>query len=133
MSPDIEASGPQWKPPPPDECTEDQHAMTLDGADPAKDRVMARLVNDAQTWELVDFALIQQTYAGSKWHDVAKIDSAHDDEIHVHRYGKRSGEHHATEHLMPITCAADVQAGYSSCYQVIFDNWAENKRKWQDG
>lgn len=101
---------PAWTCPPPDEC-EDALTYTLcpPGVDPGKHRIKLRTVNHAGTDELVEFAVIQQTYSQGKWRDVAGIDSCHDVDVHLHRYGRharaRVGE---PEVLMHVTSQNDI-------------------------
>lgn len=64
---------------------------------------------------------------------VAVADSSHDDEVHVHRYARRTYERVGDpEHLRAIETMDDVADGYNLAYGVIVDQWADNKRRWHD-
>ncbi len=91
------------------------------------------MVNHAETDELVEFAVIQQIHSQGKWRDVAAIDSCHDVDVHLHRYGRharaRVGE---PEVLLQVTSANDIQRGYELAYDQLVKGWAENHRRWHD-
>lgn len=131
MSPPT--SVPRRRPDPGD--YEETESLTLPpaGADPAIDRFKVRMCNLHDTDELADFAVIQQTRHRGEWTNVVVVDSSHADEVHLHRYGRRAGEHASTELLLAVTCLADVQVGYERAYEQVFDKWADNKQRWHDG
>lgn len=125
---------PAWTCPPHEECEEaSPYTIYPEGADPAKHRIMIRMVNHATTHELVQFAVIQQTYSRGKWRDVAGVDSCHDVSVHLHRYGRhgdaRVGD---PEVLVPVTSTNDIQRGYDLAYTQLVEGWAEHHRRWQD-
>lgn len=125
---------PRWVRPPASECEEQAYSHTPAGADPANDRVTVRMACLVTTGEMVEFAIVQTTRRGNKWHEVARADSSHEDEVHIHRFGRRGGELGGPpEHLKPVVCAADLADGYDLAYHRIIDNWAENKARWLDG
>ncbi len=91
------------------------------------------MVNHAGTDELVRFAVIQQTYSQGKWRDVAGIDSCHDVDVHLHRYGRHADARVGNpEVLMQVTSPIDIQRGYNLAYDLLVEGWAENHRRWQD-
>jgi hypothetical protein len=132
MSSPENDSAPVWTRPSPDECEEaPPYTFCPEGADPEKHRIMVRMVNHAKTDELVEFAVIQQTYLRSKWRDVAVVDSCHD--VHLHRYGRHADARVGDpEVLIPVQATEDIQRGYGLAYTRIFEGWAENHRRWQD-
>lgn len=134
MSSEPEAPS-RWIPPDPDECEEfADYRMTPTGGTPGVDEIRVRMVEHVATSALVDFAIIQRTLHRGKWREVAKADSSHDDEVHVHQFGRRSGEEvgGGTELIHPIKCEQDVADGYDVAYVRIVDNWEDNKRRWHD-
>lgn len=126
---------PAWVPPPEDECAESaSYTMTPPTAQVGVDRVKVRMVNRLHTDELVSFALIQQTKHRQKWRDVTIVDTSHGDDVHLHRYGRSTGERVGEkEKLCLITSVRDVQDGYELAYEAVVGDWAENKRRWHDG
>ena len=108
--------------------------MAPEGADPAKDRIKVRMVNHVDLkHQLLDFALVHQTFYRGRWRDVTMADSAHDDEVHLHRYGRSPDrEIENTEHVCPITCQGDVESGYDVAYDRVVTNWQANKQRWHD-
>jgi hypothetical protein len=121
---------PKWSPPPPDECDADQITIEL-GPD---DRVKVRMLNDIATAALVEFAVVQETRHKRQWQSVAIVDSSHDDEVHLHQYGRRAGGRVGdSERLLGIDGVDDIAVGYDLGYERIVDRWAENKARWHDG
>ena len=125
---------PAWTCPPPEECEEGSpYTVCPDGADPAKHRIMLRLVSHVSTDELVRFAVIQQTYSQGEWRHVAMADSCHDVDVHLHQYGRRSDARVGDpEVLLPVTSANDIHRGYDLAYTRVVEGWVENHRRWQD-
>lgn len=96
-----------------------------------EDRIKVRMVEHVPTSGVAEFAVIQETKFKGSWRKVAEADSAHADEVHVHRYGRRAdGRVRDPEHLMPISRMDDVAEGYDLAYGVIVEAWEENKRRW---
>lgn len=136
MSADPNHDEPErWRPPPGDECDEATWTTYPVGADVAKDRVKVRMVTHKDSYEIVDFAVVQQTHYKAQWRDVVKVDSAHDYEVHMHRYRRKplGEEVGAPEQLTPIGCAADVSSGYGDSYGLVMGDWEANKLRWHDG
>ena len=124
-----------WAPPPDDECECFEPAvMVPPDADPSTDRIIIRTKHHAQTLQLVDFAVIQQTFYRRKWREVAKVDSSHVGEVHLHRYMRSADERPGgPEVLCSVSCGDDVTAGYELAYSRIVADWAKNKAGWHDG
>lgn len=132
--PDVAVVPPsRWTPPPPEECEEAPvYTITPPGADNGKHRIKLRTVYQASTDEMVEFAVVHEVRHKGKWRFVASADSCHDDEIHMHRYGRGTDDRIGdAEHLMPVARQADVQAGYDLAYDRIVEKWAENHERWQ--
>lgn len=131
--PDVVVTPSIWVPPPPDECEEaPPYTITPPGADQEKHRAKMRGVYEAATDEMVEFAVVQEVRYKGKWRFVASADSCHNDEIHLHRYGRiADGRVGDPEHLMPVERKADVQVGYELAYERIVEMWAENFERWQ--
>jgi hypothetical protein len=130
----IPATGPSWVPPPPDECEESaNYPIDPSGGDMTRERVIVRMMDHIPTSTLVDFAVIQQTYRRGSWRTVAEADSAHDYEVHIHRWSRthdaRVGK---PEQILAISSADDVLDGYNMAYGRIVDAWEDNKRRWRD-
>lgn len=132
MSGEIERAS--WTAPPVEEHGEEQRFESfLDGND--AEVVKVRMVfHQDRHWEMVDFAVLQRTRESGKWYDVALADSAHDNEVHIHRYGRRSAGTDVgdREHLCEIACAADLANGYIMAYDRIIGSWVDNKRRWRN-
>lgn len=128
----IETDG-GWVPPLPEECAE-ADTLTIPLPDGGEtERVKIRLVNLLGTDELAEFALIQQTYHQGKWRTVAEVDSAHGDEVHEHRWSRKTdGRVGNPEQLIAVSSLGDVADGYELGYQEIVVKWVENKRRWHD-
>jgi hypothetical protein len=125
---------PGWAPPPPEECYDAPIAPFVppDG-DAAIDRIRIRMTMATLDDLMVDFALIQETYYQGKWRPVAKADSAHDDEVHIHWYSRRTGtEIGQREHIVPIMCREDLEEGYDRATEWVVADWARNKQRWHD-
>ncbi len=136
MSASAEPPPPPWQPPPDEECEESPpYTFAPPGADPDEHRIKVRIKNYQTTpHAMVEFALVQQTLRQGRWRNVAVVDSCHNDEVHLHRYGRRTQERIGEpEQLMPIDREADVQDGYNLAYEWVVAKWAENHRRWQDG
>ncbi len=127
--------GPGWSPPPPEECVEsDSYTLFLTDADPPVERVKIRLTNGLPGMELVDFALVHETYYKRQWRTVAVADSSHDNEVHVHQYGRKTDRRIGKpDHICPIGRVADVTAGYDLAYDRVVSDWSTNRRRWHDG
>jgi hypothetical protein len=121
-----------WCPPPPDECEEHRYTAVPDGAHAREDRVMVRLKTHIATQTFVEFALVQQVYWQGEWRDVVEADSCHDVDVHLHRYGRstdsRIGE---PEVLMLVHSLDDLQEGYDLAYTHVFEDWSDNRRRWE--
>lgn len=122
-----------YVPPPPDECEEWTFSFDPSGGDMTRERVKVRMVEHVPRSDLAEFAVIQETRHRGQWRPVAVADSSHDDEVHVHRYGRRAGERLGEpEPLMPIAHMADISGGYDLAYGVIVEEWETNKRRWDN-
>lgn len=124
-----------WVPPHPDEHAEPTtFEFTPEGANPTEDRIKVRMVMHIERdHQLLDFAVVHQTFYRQRWRDVAKADSSHDDEVHIHRYSRRTGEQVGnTEQVCPVTCQTDIETGYDTAYDRIVADWRTNKRRWHD-
>lgn len=87
----------------------------------------------AATDELAEFAVIHQTWHQGSWVDVAVADSSHDDEVHIHFYGRRSEARVGSpQHVLDVRKLADVDAGYVAVYPMLIEDWRENLRRWND-
>lgn len=123
-----------WRPPD-DECEEEaSYTTTPPDADPNLHQVKLRVVTHTPTGRLVEFAMTQQTRHKGKWRDVAKADSSHNDEVHLHRYSRRSrGEvGNQPEVLTVVQSFEDLQAGYYLAYERVFGDWSGNYQRWHD-
>lgn len=120
--------------PPPDECEESAcYTFAPSDASLTKERINVRMVDHVLTSSLVAFAIIQETYDRGAWRTIAVADSTHDDEVHVHRYARRTSERVGEpERLCPIETMDDVGEGYQIAYEAIVEKWTDNKRRWQD-
>lgn len=124
-----EPDEPRWTPPPPEQCDEDLYEMYLD--DRQRERIKVRIVN--HDYRTVEFAIVHQTRSGVGWADVAVADSSHNDEVHIHFYGRSTGDRVGKpEHLMEVRSQADVEAGYGLALDRICDDWEHNRRRWND-
>lgn len=129
----VQPSEPAWIPPDPEECEETAAYTMMPPDGTPEDRIKVRMVEHIPTSTLVEFALVHQTFHAGKWREVARADSSHDDEVHVHRFSRRTrNQVGGTEQLVPIKSAEDIDAGYYLAYSRIVDEWADNKRRWDD-
>lgn len=132
-----EDAGDQWSPPDEADCDPAQFTMAPPGGDIESDRIIVRTSTDPiRGGQLVDFAVVHMTRYRRKWRNVAKADSAHDHEVHVHRFA-RSGppddqEGHREPPICAISEAAHVQMGYDLAYEQVVGKWDDNKRRWHD-
>lgn len=135
MSPQGDPTQPAWSRPPPEEWEiPDDMTLDLPGGDPSRDRLKLRITNLRDSWEIVEFALIQQTHYRSKWRDVSETDSVHDTDVHRHQYGRSTMQRIGKQvQLMELTCLADVAKGYDLACDDLFQNWQQYRRRWQDG
>jgi hypothetical protein len=131
-APDPQA--PAWTRPDPDECEDWPLAvLTPDGADPSRDRILVRTYTHVVTDQLVEFAVIQETFHHGKWRKVTVVDSCHDRDIHLHRYSRKTGRRTGKpEVLMPLASFAEVQYGYELAYERVAEQWADNRGRWHD-
>jgi len=123
----------RWIPPDPEECEETADYTMRPSEAPSTERIKVRMVDHVPTSALVDFAIVHETFHKGKWRLVAKADSSHDDEVHIHQYSRRTGQQYGgTEQLIPIKAIEDVDAGYYLAYERIVENWAANRARWND-
>lgn len=125
---------PPWERPPPEECERSEpYRIFPDGADGDRDKVVVSLLNHIATDMLVGFALVQQTMYRGKWRNVVVVDTAHDQDVHVHRYSRKTGERVGRpEVLKVINDMADVSDGYDLACDLVRKNWSANRQRWHD-
>lgn len=88
------------------------------------------------TWDgarLVSFALMLVFSEGDQEHEVARVDTAHD-EVHLHQF-KRGGDEISRDAWLRITTLQDVGAGYDAAIARILDDdaYLEMHRRWSSG
>lgn len=134
MSAAVATPEPVWTRPPPEEWDESvTYTFTPDGADPTRERIKVRMVAHSETFTLIEFAVVHQTYFRSRWRDVCEADSCHDTDAHIHRYARSTSERTGNpEVLIPIARLSDVQSGYDAAYDAVVESWADNRRRWHD-
>lgn len=123
-----------WRPPP-EECVSIP-ATTMAPPDGSleRDRIIVRMDTHAATDRLVEFAVIQQTRYHGSWANVCMADSCHDTEVHLHRYGRSTGERIGEpEPISEIHRLNDVGNGYDLAYDEVVENWTANRTRWLDG
>lgn len=131
-----ELPGPDpWVKPEPDACESwPVYKLTPGGADPQQDRILVRVLREVATDEMVEFAVVHETFYGKNWYPVALVDSCHDDDIHLHYYARstkqRIGE---PDVLMAVNSQADIQTGYDMAYPLLDESWAKNLERWHHG
>lgn len=126
---------PRWQPPPDDECDQlGDVTVHPAGADPGTDRIIYRLKYQVIPYELVEFAIIQQTFYRGEWTHVVIVDSTHDDEVHLHRYGQQAKQRVGpTEQLVAVSCQADIATGFRLGHDQVVARWVDNKARWHYG
>jgi hypothetical protein len=96
----------------------------------SEDRVCVRMAFDDRK-QVVDFAMVQETYDEGLWVPVCKIDCKHN-EVHMHWYHQSSRQ---TERkvIHPIESADDVRRGWDEAAELIYGRWEDNRRRWSGG
>jgi hypothetical protein len=72
------------------------------------------------------FVIAHRTLRGGEWKQVARVDCAHDS-VHLDVLNRRE-QNVEKEVIMPITCEADVEAGYDAGYKMLEDRIARTVR-----
>jgi hypothetical protein len=89
-----------------------------------QDRIVVRQVLGLYK-QVVDFAIIQQISVDGKWHDVVRYDCSHG-RVHLHLF-----KHGRVESMTEEICSLDrIEEGYARAEAVVFDEWAENRRRY---
>jgi hypothetical protein len=132
MSADETGSSELWARPPEDECDVHPHTLQLPNSSVAENRLKIRLVRHRFTWEVVEFAIVYQTFYKRQWRDVVSIDSCHDRDVHLHRYARRTGKRvpGGPEKVRDLVSLADVEVGYDEALRLIEDRWDESRERW---
>ena len=104
-----------------------------DGTESPNDRLKLRVRNHSQTESIVEFAVVQQTLHRRVWRDVAAADSCHEDEVHLHRYGRRAeGRIGDPVRLCDVDSLEALALGYDVAYDAVVESWAANLGRWHD-
>lgn len=131
MSPDLdEEPDPQdlmddsdWEYDGPDEVQESRYPIDLGDGNQLHVRV-----KETPDMRVVDFAVIQQTQGETgHWHDVAKVDSAHD-QVHKHSYTRAGG--HTRKDLVHLDRAHGVGEAADTAVNEMLTDWEDNLRRW---
>jgi hypothetical protein len=116
----------RWSPDP--ESLEDWPLLLpLDGLG----RIIGRQALDEKTGRLAEFALVAQVEHQGLWHDVAKVDTCHE-EVHLHLYSK-NGQEIARTVLLPVRNMSDVGRGYDTAEKLLIVEWEAHVRRWERG
>ncbi len=86
---------------------------------------------DIDTGRLVDFSISAQVEVYGLWHNVARVDTAHQD-VHLHQLS-RTGASIAITVLWPIFGPQDVDRGWVEGERLLIANWDEHVRRWRGG
>lgn len=117
-----------WKPPPEDECQEEQ-VYPIASGDPA-DVLRVRMLYDLRD-NLVDFAFVLMTGAPGPLRPVARADIKHTG-LHVHWF-YQDGTQLRREEIRLVTTVAEVQEAYNEALDRVTRDRAEYKRRWRHG
>jgi hypothetical protein len=112
-----------------DACTYNEYTVDLLAS---QDRVHVRMWHD-DYGRMVDFRIIQLAALGDdgeEWAEVVKVD-CHLNRVHIHRFGS-TGKELNNLTLCEINGAEDVTRGYEMSLPSVWDNWEENRRRWDN-
>jgi hypothetical protein len=116
----------RWSPDP--GCLEDWPlVLPLDGLG----RIIGRQALDEETGRLAEFALLAQVEYRGLWHDVALVDTCHE-EVHLHQFAK-DGQEIARTVLLPVRDISDVGRGYDMAEKLLIVEWEAHVRRWERG
>jgi hypothetical protein len=120
--------GTRWSPDP--EKLEDWPLiLPLDGLG----QIVGRQALDKETGRLAEFALIAQVRHQGLWHDVARVDTCHE-EVHLHLFGQDGQEiKEARTILLPVRDMSDVGRGYDAAEKLLIVEWEQHVRRWERG
>ena len=120
-----------WLRPDPESCEEMLVKSAPPGGDAEDDRLVIRMLHVVGTYVLVEFAIVLLTRVGSKWVEVAEVDSCHDRDVHLHQCGRAAGERVGErETLLELRSLEDVQTGYDVGLAMLEERWRELKERW---
>jgi hypothetical protein len=94
-------------------------------------RITGRQGLHVHSGRLVEFAMIAQVSVAGHWHDVAVVDTRHE-EVHFHQMS-RSGLRIARKVLFPIYDSSDVDRGWDEGEKMLLGGWEEHVRRWECG
>jgi hypothetical protein len=94
-------------------------------------RIKGRQALDKETGRLAEFALVAQVEYQGLWHDVAQVDTCHE-EVHLHLYAK-DGREIARTVLLPVRNIGDVGRGYDRAEKLLIVEWEAHVRRWERG
>jgi hypothetical protein len=118
----------RWSPDP-DSVEDWPFKLPLDGLG----QIVGRQGLDKQTMRIAEFSLTAQVEYQGLWHDVARVDTCHE-EVHLHLIGKDGEEiEDARAVLMPIRDMGDVHRGYDMAEKLLIADWEQHVRRWERG
>jgi hypothetical protein len=117
-----------WSPDP-DNVEDWPLILPLDGLG----RIIGRQALDKETGRLAEFALVAQVEYQGLWHDVARVDTCHE-EVHLHLYAKDGREiKDARTVLLPVCNMSDVDRGYYMAEKLLIVEWEAHVQRWGRG
>jgi len=118
----------RWSPDP-DSVDDWPVLVLLDGLG----RIKGRQGLDKETGRLAEFALVAQVEYQGLWHDVALVDTCHE-EVHLHLYAKDGREiKDGRTVLLPVRNMSDVGRGYDTAEKLLIVEWEAHVRRWERG
>jgi hypothetical protein len=118
----------RWSPDP-DSLEDWPLILLLDGLG----RIIGRQGLDQETGRLAEFALVAQVEYQGRWHDVARVDTCHE-EVHLHLFGKDGREiRDARAVLLPVRNMSDVGHGYDTAEKLLIVEWEAHVQRWDRG
>lgn len=120
---------PHYSPPPEGACEVEVVPVDLSETD----QFVLRL--QSHKGRIVDFAVVQRTRDGGSWFDVARIDCCHGT-IHRHQFDRQGTDVYDQRVIKEIQGEEPwkiVDEGYTEAYEMMFNEWEDNLRRWQQG
>jgi hypothetical protein len=128
----AQSPAPAWAPDLTNSTSEVQY-IALPGPTFERVRVVQRLVWD-EKGRIIDFAMMLQFLADEEiegWLDVIRIDCSHGT-THGHRFSFAGKEVERFE-CVTLNGLGDVKLGLDLAEALIYDQWEEHIRRWQNG
>lgn len=119
--------------PPPEELEEVESRNTLGSTN---HEIQVRYLKWLPSEMIVEFAIMQYTWADGEWQQVARIDSCHPGVVHAHQL--RRGDNDDQGHIRDLgQVSADgweeVDRWYDQSLTLMEKDWREYLRKWEEG